>query len=174
GGAAAAVRAGADDDGRRRRLRARLQPCEELPAVYRPGQPDVETDERGRLDGHAPKGLCAGVGRQDTEAVRLEVLDERRLLGLDDEHERTAVAPDPERGQLEPERRALAERALEPDPPAVRLDDLAAQRQPEPRPADLARVGRVHTEELLEDTRLLVGGDTEPLVLDRHEHGVRP
>src|ERR671918_46710 len=43
-------------------------------------------------------------------------------------------------GQMEPERRAGTFGAVEADPPTMRLDDLAAERQPEPGAADVPRV----------------------------------
>ena len=57
-------------------------------------------------------------------------------------------------------------RALEADAPAVGGHDLVAEREPEARAADLARVGGVDAEELREDVRLLVGRDADAGVAD--------
>ena len=43
-------------------------------------------------------------------------------------------------GQMEPERRAGTFGALEADLPTMGMDDLAAERQPEPGSADMPRV----------------------------------
>ena len=59
-----------------------------------------------------------------------------------------------------------AERALDPDPAAVELHELARDREPEPRPVVLARRRRVHLRELAEDEVVVLGGDPDPGVPD--------
>src|SRR4051794_4387298 len=74
---------------------------------------------------------------------------------------RFAVRP----GELDPEGRAGAGPALEADRAAVRLDDLARDREAEPRPGDAAR-RRVPAEELREDLRLVGQRDADAVVDD--------
>src|ERR1044071_6741557 len=69
------------------------------------------------------------------------------------------------RGELEPERRALALDAREADPAAVRLDDLARDGQPEADARDAARPC-LAAEELREDAGLVLVGDAQAVVLD--------
>ena len=71
-----------------------------------------------------------------------------------------------ERRQLEPERRALALFAREVDAAAVRLDDLARDREAEADAGDSARLC-LAAEELREDARLVLLRDPEALVANR-------
>src|SRR6266542_4092188 len=73
---------------------------------------------------------------------------------------------DPHR-QREIERRALAGLGFHPDPPAVHLDDALGDRQAEAGSALLSRDRAVGLLELLEDLRLIGGGDTWPSVAHR-------
>jgi transposase-like protein len=65
----------------------------------------------------------------------------------------------------ERERRALAHLALDPDPPAVQLDELPTQGQPQPRALHLLR-RRSHLLELLEHLLLIFRSDADPGVAD--------
>src|SRR5215208_1937297 len=68
----------------------------------------------------------------------------------------------PSARQREPERAAAGRGALDPDAPAVGLDDPAADREPDPRALALA-VTREHAEDL----RRLLRVDADPVVLHR-------
>src|SRR5712691_645771 len=70
--------------------------------------------------------------------------------------------------QREGERRADADRARDPDLAAVELDELAREREPEPRALDLL-VRRPHLPELLEHRLLILGGDADTSVLHGHQ-----
>src|SRR4029453_9170545 len=63
-----------------------------------------------------------------------------------------------------------AEPAVHPDPPAVELDELPAQRETEPCPFRLL-LGGPDLAELLEHRRLIFGRDADPRVGDRHLDG---
>src|SRR5262245_51716709 len=65
---------------------------------------------------------------------------------------------DPHR-QREIERRSLAQLGLDPDAPAMHLDDALRDRQPQTGPALLARTRIVGLLELLEDFRLIGRGN---------------
>ena len=65
-------------------------------------------------------------------------------------------------GQLDDERRALAERGLDPDLPVHPPHQLPADVEAEPGAADAARHPGVEPVELLEDPPVLAGGDAEP------------
>src|SRR5215471_18588384 len=67
--------------------------------------------------------------------------------------------------QGERERRPLPGLALHPDPPAMQLDELSGERQPEPGPLDLL-VRRAHLPELLEDRLLILWCDAHAGVGD--------
>src|SRR4029453_361783 len=67
----------------------------------------------------------------------------------------------------ERKRRAHAHLALHPDPPAVELDELAAQGQAQARPFGFL-LRRPHLSELLEHLLLILRGDTDAGVADRH------
>src|SRR4030095_12024724 len=67
----------------------------------------------------------------------------------------------------ERERRTLADLALDPDPPAVEFDELAAQGQPQPRALRLL-LGRPHLAKLLEHRLLVFRRDADPGVADRY------
>src|SRR5579883_983938 len=70
--------------------------------------------------------------------------------------------------QLEREAAALADLSLEPDPPAVRLHDVAHDGELEPRGARFRLVRAL--DEALEDALALLGGDARPRVADRDQH----
>ena len=146
--------------------RVGLELDEHLPAVERARQVDVEADHGGRA---RERPLEPGLARRrelDLEAVERQALAQQRRehrVVLDHEHAGAVVgrARTPGARQLEPERAADALAALEADAPAVRGDDLVAEREPEARAADLARVRGVDAEEAREDLRLLARGDAE-------------
>src|SRR5262249_1757482 len=69
-------------------------------------------------------------------------------------------------GQREGERGPLADVALDPDPPALQLDELLGQGQAEPRPLLLPGVVPADLAELLEDGRLVPGRDPDARVAD--------
>src|SRR3954470_714069 len=73
----------------------------------------------------------------------------------------TCVVP-----KLEPERRPLPVRAVEPERAAVGVHDLAAERKPEADALDPA-ARRVCAEELREDAVLLIRRDPDPVVAYR-------
>src|SRR5262245_45164557 len=78
------------------------------------------------------------------------------------------VAPlcfDPD-GNGEVERRSFARLGLDPNAPAVHLDDALGDRQPETGPALLARDRAVGLLELLEDLGLISRGNTRTRVAD--------
>src|SRR5262245_30523733 len=60
--------------------------------------------------------------------------------------------------QAESERRVHAQLALHPDPAPAQLDELSAEREPEPGPLHLLR-GRPHLPKLLEHRFLDLWGD---------------
>ena len=69
----------------------------------------------------------------------------------------------------------VAELALHPDPPAVQLDELARDRQAEPRAVVRARRRRVHLRELAEDQLVMLGRDADAGVAhfdDEHSDAV--
>src|SRR5262245_27846361 len=68
--------------------------------------------------------------------------------------------------QREGERGALAQLALNPNPPPVQLHELLGQCQAEPRPLLLAGVVPADLTELLEDRRLILRRDPDPRVAD--------
>src|SRR5690242_8127139 len=69
----------------------------------------------------------------------------------------------------EVERRAVAERALDPYLAAVHLHDLLNDRQPEASPGYGLGRAAAHAAEALEDVGDLVRGDPEPCVGDGHQ-----
>src|SRR5262249_22936793 len=69
------------------------------------------------------------------------------------------------RGQREGERRSLARLTLHPDPPAMQLNKLPGQGQPEPGPLDLLVRG-AHLPKLLEDRLLVLWCDAHASVGD--------
>src|SRR5262249_8670526 len=98
-------------------------------------------------------------------------------------HPRGAAAPEPSRygaqslrlipaaplrpapGQVDGEARAGAERALDADRPAVRLDDAPHDPEAQAKPAEVPdRDGAL---EALEDALLILGRDPDPVVADR-------
>ena len=74
-----------------------------------------------------------------------------------------------ERREGERERGALARLALGPDPPAVLLDEAAADGEAEAGAALLARVGGVDLLEALEDRLQLIGRDAATFVGDAEQ-----
>src|SRR5262249_23237047 len=72
------------------------------------------------------------------------------------------LLPSGPKGQGEGERRPAAHLALDPDPTPVQLHELLGQRQPEAGPLLLAGVVAANLAELLEDRRLILGGDPDP------------
>jgi hypothetical protein len=76
-------------------------------------------------------------------------------------------------GQLEPERRPLSRRALEADGATHPLHQLAADGEAEARPAVLARGGRVHLRERLEELLLRIERDANARVAHRDPHARR-
>src|SRR5690348_10023631 len=74
--------------------------------------------------------------------------------------------------ELQREPAPLPDLALELDPAAVGLDDVADDRQPEARRTQVAAAVR-HLREALEDALPLRRRDAGTVVADRHEHGVR-
>src|SRR5438132_5332399 len=73
------------------------------------------------------------------------------------------------RRQREHEGAALAEFAVDPDVPAVQLDEALRERQPEPRPLALL-LARCSLLELLEDPQLIFRGNPGPVVGDGNAH----
>src|SRR6266487_2810453 len=71
-------------------------------------------------------------------------------------------------GYRERERRALADRALDPDPPAVELDEPLRQGEPEAGPLARAFAGSSNLLKLLEDLSEILWGDADAAVADRH------
>src|SRR5215475_3106501 len=71
--------------------------------------------------------------------------------------------------QREGERRAQSLLTLHPDPPAVQLDELPTQSQPQASAFHLLG-RRPHLAELLKDLLLVLGSDTDPSVADRDLH----
>src|SRR5262249_50823552 len=69
-------------------------------------------------------------------------------------------------GQLDDERRALADDAASRDAPSVRLHDRLRDVEPEPRPRDLAVERALGTEEALEEMLTVAVGDPDPVILD--------
>src|SRR5579885_2034747 len=70
--------------------------------------------------------------------------------------------------QLEREAAPFADLALEPDPPAVGLHDVAHDGEPEPRGAGFGPVRAL--DEALEDALALLGGDARARVAHRDQH----
>src|SRR5829696_5653436 len=64
------------------------------------------------------------------------------------------------------DRGPLADRAPRLDSPAVRVDEVADDRQTQPRAALRARASRVHTVEALEDAGQVLGSNPDPGVRD--------
>ena len=166
-GGAAPLLGGADDHRHSRRRGIRLELRQHLPAVELPGQEDVEADRRraaapsrargrlrpwppARLRGRRARGsrasTVASVGSSSITSTRarLSAALARQALGSSNQN----VLPAPSS-------------LVEADLPAVGGHDLLAERQAEPRAADLARVRGVDAEEAREDVRLLAGGDAE-------------
>src|SRR5450755_2909729 len=71
--------------------------------------------------------------------------------------------------QCEGERAPSSHLALDPYLPAVSLDDLLADPEPESRPFDLLRLGVVDAREFLEELPLLIRRDPYPLVGHRDD-----
>src|SRR5713101_6032780 len=69
--------------------------------------------------------------------------------------------------ECEGEGRADADPARNPDPPAVELDELPGERQPESSAFDLL-VCRPHLSELLEDRLLILGRDADSGIRHRN------
>src|SRR5581483_1312915 len=76
--------------------------------------------------------------------------------------------------QRDPERRAGAGRALDPQPPAVQLDQRPRDRQPQARALVAPRGLRLGSIEALKDQRLLLRGDARPVVGHTKKDLVRP
>src|SRR5581483_4749425 len=72
-------------------------------------------------------------------------------------------------GQLDGEAAAVPDLAVERDPAAMCLDDIADDRKPEPRGPGVAAFGRL--DEPLEDALTLLGPDAGPRVDDRQQDG---
>ena len=70
-------------------------------------------------------------------------------------------------GDLEPEGRPLAGRALDADPPSHEIDQALRNRQSQPPAAEPAPDGTVHLAEVLEQAALLVVRDADPGIGDR-------
>src|SRR4029434_2486092 len=71
-------------------------------------------------------------------------------------------------GQLHAERRALTQRRLNPDAPAVHLDNLSRNRKTEPRAALGTRVRAVDLAELLEDPLAFFGRNAGSGIADTY------
>jgi hypothetical protein len=70
----------------------------------------------------------------------------------------------------EEEMRALAGLALDPDAPAVGLDQMAGDGQPQPRPPVRPGPGFLRPVEPIEDIGQILRGDPHPGVADAHLH----
>src|SRR5215211_1120675 len=79
-----------------------------------------------------------------------------------------------EQRQREREGTALTQGALDPDPPAVLLDDAAANGQTKAAAALVARIGRIDLLEAPENGLQLVGRDAPTLILDANQHLAAP
>src|SRR5437773_1262052 len=148
-------------------------------------QVDIEEDERRfltdrRLDaGEAVLGLDDGVpGRLQDGAdqhpvlpVVLDVEDLRLLFECASRH--TLSRPLSAQRQRELERGSLVLAALRPAATAVELDELLADRKPEPGPAGAPRDRIVQLLERLEQARQVLRADADPRVRHPHAHGFR-
>src|SRR2546425_3583094 len=76
--------------------------------------------------------------------------------------------------KFEHERRSVPFDRFNPDIPSHAAHELAADVEPEPGPADATCHLRIEAIELLEDACLLLGWDSDALVLDVEEHGLLP
>src|SRR5919201_3526371 len=100
----------------------------------------------------ATDDLCGGRPRSGPQPLAGVAVGHRRLRLGD--------------GQDHRERRALADRAGHVDGPAVQVDVLQRDRQPQPGAAEGAGPVRVGAVEPLEDVGHVLGGNALPLVLD--------
>src|SRR4029077_20741985 len=78
---------------------------------------------------------------------------------------RSSLCTGRDNGQRERERRPFPDSTLPPDPPAVELDELSAERKTEPR-AFCLPVGLTDLTELLEHELMVLGRDADPAVSD--------
>src|ERR671931_569350 len=89
-----------------------------------------------------------------------------RFLSLSSTTRISAPAMSVPHRELERERRADAELALEPQVAAMELDEASREREPEPRPFVLLREVAPDLPELLEDDLLVLGRDPDAGVGD--------
>src|SRR5262245_35920703 len=75
--------------------------------------------------------------------------------------------------EAEVERRSFPFLALKPHPPVVALDEFSREVQPDAHAACMVVKGSgVRAVETLEDSRLAVRGDTDPVITHRHDEVV--
>ena len=87
--------------------------------------------------------------------------------------QRHARATRPRKREVDPEAAAATLAALDPDRSAHELDELAADREPQPRAAVAPRRRAVGLREAFEDQRLAAGRDADAGVADRDAHADR-
>ncbi len=124
--------------------------------------------------GRAHQGAdTAERGRHQLARLAVVVHDEHpQALEIDGRRRRPAVPGlRQHEGQAHRERRPLSfPPALRGDRPAVELDEVADERQPQAEAAVRTRAGRVALPEALEHVGKEVGADAGPRVLHHHVH----
>src|SRR5215211_4574566 len=137
----------------------------------------ISSGARGaQLLGHVSRTL----GRPPEIPARDPSLGERGLLRDVFQGRRGGAVPGLiadcrwEQRQREREGTALTQGALDPDPPAVLLDDAAANGQTKAAAALVARIGRIDLLEAPENGLQLVGRDAPTLILDANQHLAAP
>ena len=148
---------------------ARSRPSVSTPSAS--GRPDVHEDEVGAVLDRQLDRLCGGRRLERAVVLGPEQVTEQLhvlLVVLDDEDARTRH-DEPTREGSVTTTCSPAELAVDPDSPAVQLDEPLRQRQAEAGPSPCSTPG-LGLLELLEDSLVVLGGDARAGVGDRDPH----